>query len=119
MPKIALTKEEIALLKGAARRGDVDSGFQELLQTLCNLLDSETGEIFISQHTMAIVQLYGTGSGHPTWRGLLRCIFQRTLGDDLGRRRESSGRLIQKAKAADKQTDRRVPPASRPKTQGR
>jgi hypothetical protein len=107
MPHVALTREESALLHGAARRGDVDRGFQELLQTLCNLMDRKTNEIFISDHILELIQRYGSASSNPTWASLLRNVFRRSLGDDLGRKRDSSGRLMDKdTDGGKKSTDR-------------
>jgi hypothetical protein len=96
MPRVSLTREEATLLNSAARRGDVDQGFQDLLQTLCSLLDRQTNEIFISNHILEIIQRYGSSSANPTWAGLLHNVFRRSLGDNLGRKPDESGRLVNK-----------------------
>ncbi len=93
MPHLTLTSQEVAVLRGTSRRGDPDAGFQELLTTLEALVDGKTGRIFISQHTLELIQRYGAGSGSLTWQAALFRIFGRTLGDSLGKKRDQSGRL--------------------------
>lgn len=95
MPYVALSKTEMAILRNAARKGDADLGFQELLMTLNGLLE-ETGSLYISQSTLDLIQRYGAGGcSKLSWQGTLHSIFGRTLGESLGRKRDESGRLIQ------------------------
>jgi hypothetical protein len=96
MPSVTLTKTEIAILRNAARKGDADAGYHELLLTLDSLLDESTGGLFLSQSTLDLIQRYGAGGcAKLSWQGTLHSIFVRSLGEALGRKRDDSGRLIQ------------------------
>lgn len=97
MPHLTLTPQEVAMLKSAARKGDPDAGFQELLTTLEALVDGSSGRMFVSQNTLELVQRYGAGSGSLTWQAILFRVFARTLGDSLGRKRDETGRLTKPA----------------------
>lgn len=94
MATIKLNIVEIAILKSAARKGDPDEGFAELLLTLVRLTDDATGEIFVSQNTLELIQRYGGGGGRLAWSGILFSIFGRSMGATLGRRKEESQNLI-------------------------
>lgn len=100
MPHLTLTSQEVAILKNATRKGDPDQGFQELLSTLEALVDGKSGRVFLSQHTLDLIQRYGAGSGSMTWKGILLRIFGRTLGSTLGRNRDESGRLTKPEESA-------------------
>ena len=96
MPYVTLSKTEMAILRNAARKGDADMGYQELLMTLNSLLDDATGSLYISQTTLDLIQRYGAGGcSKLSWQGTLHSIFGRSFGDTLGRKRDDSGRLIQ------------------------
>jgi len=96
MPYVTLSKTEMAILRNAARKGDADMGYQELLMTLSSLLEDNTGSLYISQTTLDLIQRYGAGGcSKLSWQGTLHSIFGRSFGDALGRRRDDSGRLIQ------------------------
>lgn len=96
MPIVTLTKTEVAILRNAARKGDSDLGYQELLMTLNGLLEEPTGKLYVSQSTLDLIQRYGAGGcSKLSWQGTLHSIFVRSFGDALGRRRDDSGRLIQ------------------------
>jgi len=96
MPYVTLSKTEMAILRNAARKGDADMGYQELLMTLNSLLDDTTGSLYISQTTLDLIQRYGAGGcSKLSWQGTLHSIFGRSFGETLGRKRDDSGRLIQ------------------------
>ena len=98
MPHVTLTKQEIAVLKNAIRRGDSDPGFQELLVTLDRLLDMSTSQLFLSEDTLALIRLYSVGSRNPSWHAILFAILGRTVAD-FGRRVERDSPLVKKNRA--------------------
>ena len=113
MAYITLNQKEIATLKGVARRGDENKGYQELLCLLDRLLNESTGEIYVSTATLAIIQRYGSGEkSKPNWRGTIFSIFGRTMGESLGGQLDENGHLIQVdeevSKPASNQIHRRV-----------
>ena len=79
MQSITLNKKEVARLKSAIRRGETNSQFQELLDTLDGLLNEETGQIHISDKTMASIERFGSVVNKPSWQGILYSVFGRTL----------------------------------------
>ena len=96
MANVTLSKTEMAILRNAARKGDTDMGYQELLMTLNGLLEESTGNLYISQTTLDLIQRYGAGGcSKLSWQGTLHSIFKRSFGESLGRKRDDSGRLIQ------------------------
>ena len=95
MAYVTLNQKEIATLKGVARRGDENPGYQELLTLLDRLLNERTGEIYISTSTLATLQRYGTGkTSKPCWQGTIFSIFGRTIGESLGGELDDNGHLI-------------------------
>jgi len=112
MPYVTLSKTEMAILRNAARKGDTDLGYQELLMTLNSLLDESTGSVYISQTTLDLIQRYGAGGcSKLSWQGTLHSIFGRSLGDSLGRKRDDSGRLIQTAPGGLESSNPSIPRA--------
>jgi hypothetical protein len=96
MAYITLNQKEIATLKSVARRGDENKGYQELLCLLDRLLNENTGEIYVSTSTLAIIQRYGSGeTSKPSWQGAIFTIFGRTMGESLGSQLDKNGHLIQ------------------------
>lgn len=93
MATVKLNDVELAILKSAARKGDADQGFTELLLTLVRLTNDATGEIFVSQNTLELIQRYGGGGGRLGWSGTLFSVFGRSMGATLGRKKEESHNL--------------------------
>jgi hypothetical protein len=101
MAYVTLNQKEIATLKGVARRGDENQGYQELLTLLDRLLNETTGEIHVSTSTLAMIQRYGSGKeSKPNWRGTIFTIFGRTMGESLGGELDKNGHLIRVAEGA-------------------
>ena len=95
MSYITLNQKEIATLKGVARRGDENQGYQELMSMLDRLLNERTGEIYVSTSTLAMIQRYGSGdSSKPNWQASIFTIFGRTMGESLGGQLDKNGHLI-------------------------
>ena len=94
MSSIVLNKREVALLKSAARRGDDNTHFQELLVKLDSLVNDRTGHIQISPDIMVLIHRYGADVGKLSWRGTLFSIFGRTMGDSFGQHPETCTELI-------------------------
>jgi len=109
MAYVTLNQKEIATLKGVARRGDENPGFQELLSLLDRLLNENTGEIYISTSTLATLQRYGTGKGSkPSWQGAIFSIFGRTMGESLGGELDDNGHLMKVSEEAPKPPESKV-----------
>jgi hypothetical protein len=96
MSNLTLNKVEIAMLKGAVRRGDSDQNFNELLMTLDGLLNEKSGQMYVSQNTLDLIQKFGLGPGTRTWRAILHGVFARSLGDQFGRVQDESGKLTER-----------------------
>lgn len=92
--QITLNKREVALLKGAARRGADNAAFQDLLLTLGKLVNDRTGQIQIPPEVMVLIQRYGSDIGKLSWHGTLFSIFGRTMGDAFGQHPEKCTELI-------------------------
>jgi hypothetical protein len=102
---ITLNKREVALLKGAARRGDGNPHFQELLVILSQLVNDRTGQILIEPHIHELIQHYGCDMGKLNWHGTLYSIFGRTMGDLFGRHPEKCTELIDISKTPESVQD--------------
>jgi hypothetical protein len=94
MSSIVLNKREVALLKSAARRGDDNAHFQELLMRLDKLVNDRTGHIQIPPDLMELIHRYGADIGKMSWRGTLYTIFGRTMGNSFGQHPETCTELI-------------------------
>jgi hypothetical protein len=105
MSLLTLNKREVALIKSAARRGDDDSQFQELLAKLDKLVNDRTGQIQIPPDVMELVQHFGADPGKLSWHGTLYSIFGRTLGATFGRNSETCTELIDIKKEATPVSD--------------
>jgi hypothetical protein len=100
MSLLTLNKREVALIKSAARRGDDDQKFQQLLAKLDKLVNDRTGQIQIPPDVMELIQHYGADDGKLSWHGTLFSIFGRTLGNTFGRNSETCTELIDIKKEA-------------------
>ncbi len=100
MSLLTLNKREVALIKSAARRGDDDIKFQQLLVKLDKLVNVRTGQMQIPPDVMELIQHYGADEGKLSWHGTLFSIFGRTLGDTFGRNSETCTELIDIKKEA-------------------
>lgn len=94
MSAVILNKREVALLKSAARRGDDNVHFQELLLKLDKLVNDRTGQIRLPPDVMELIHRYGADIGKPSWRGTLFSIFGRTMGSSFGQHPETCTELI-------------------------
>ncbi|HWB60931.1 MAG TPA: hypothetical protein VG733_15655 [Chthoniobacteraceae bacterium] len=94
MSTVLLNKREVALLKSAARKGDDNANFQELLLKLDKLVNDRTGQIQIPPDLMLLIHKYGADVGKLSWRGTLFSIFGRTMGDSFGQHPDTCTELI-------------------------
>ena len=94
MSTVILNKREVALIKSAARKGDDNPNFQELLQKLDDLVNDRTGQIQLPPDVMEMIHRYGADIGKLSWRGTLFSIFGRTMGQAFGQHPETCTELI-------------------------
>jgi len=94
MSYITLNKKEIALLKGAVRRGDENPDFQNFLISLDHQLKEWTGQIHITENSRELIRHYASSPGKPSWRGILHSVFGRTMGENFGQAPDPSTNLI-------------------------
>ena len=94
MSMVLLNKREVALLKSAARKGDDNVHFQELLLKLDKLVNDRTGWIQIPPDLMILIHKYGADVGKLSWRGTLFSVFGRTMGNSFGQHPETCTELI-------------------------
>lgn len=94
MSTVILNKREVALLKSAARKGDDNANFQDLLFRLDKLVNDRTGQIQIPPDLMELIHRYGADVGKLSWRGTLYSIFGRTMGNSFGQHPETCTELI-------------------------
>lgn len=94
MTHITLNKREVALLQSAARKGDDNIHFQELLNKLNRLVNDRTGQIQIPPEVMDMIRRYGSDIGKLSWHGTLYSIFGRTMGGTFGSHPEKCTELI-------------------------
>ena len=98
---IILNKREVALLKSAARRGDDNSNFQQLLANLDQLLNDRTGQIQLDARNLELIQRYGCDTGKLSWHGTLFSIFGRTMSNVFGHQEEHCTELIDISKTPE------------------
>jgi len=94
MPHIILNQKEIALLKSAVRKGDENPEFQKFLLKLDHHLKEWTGEMYLSDNTVELLQHYGCNSNKLSWKAALHSIFGRVMGDNFGSPTDSCTNLI-------------------------
>jgi hypothetical protein len=94
MINIVLNKREVALLQSAARKGDDNIHFQQLLSKLSKLVNDRTGQIQIPPDVMQMIHRYGSDIGKLSWHGTLYSIFARTMGETFGSHPEKCTELI-------------------------
>jgi len=104
MSTVLLNKREVALLKSAARKGDDNAHFQEILVRLDKLVNDRTGQIQIPPDLMELIHKYGADVGKLSWRGTLFSIFGRTMGGSFGQHPETCTELIDIDKKPEKKT---------------
>jgi len=106
MSHIILNQKEIALLKSAIRKGDDNPEFQKFLVLLDHQLKEWSGEIYISENTIQLIQHYGGQGGKLSWRGILHSIFGRTMGDHFGAPNDSCTKLTETGRTSPVSSDR-------------
>ena len=81
MPQFTLNREEMAQLDVPVAG---DGGFQALLRRLQLDLNTETGEICVSDTDVARISRYCTQYGQGGWQDRLARAFHRVLELDIG-----------------------------------
>jgi hypothetical protein len=82
---VTLNPDEIALLFEQDPTTKADGGFQGLFVSLQNACDQSTGELELSDDHLRRIPQYAFYRNGGVWNGRLLGIFQRTLGENLGR----------------------------------
>lgn len=80
---VTLNADEIAELDKQAPGTQQDGGWQSLLVGLQEMVDRETGHLFIPAHILTRIQKYAFGYGNGGWEDRLVSAFGRTLGPRL------------------------------------
>lgn len=85
MITLNLNPMELAVLDRQAPSTKENGGWQNLLVTLQEKVNRETGSMTLDVSDLERIQRYAFSYGNGGWENRLREIFQRTLGPTLGK----------------------------------